>query len=177
MSDDLQQLYAAPKHESPPPTMLTRRRPASHWLLMAWFVLAGFRVTMLLLALQRSSAYLGDNLIYLLITLLGPIGLIAMVAGKRSISVGYVLPSICVVVFAARSIQTSFNVILDWILTPSIYDRIHAFYLLFGLISWALMCYLFYRFIFGLPSRAYFGLPAFDAPAYARRIKVKLLGL
>jgi hypothetical protein len=172
MSDDLQQLYAAPKHESQGPPMPTDKRPASHRWAMAWFVLAGLSAAIQIWKIS----YLGVNSAYLLIMLLGPIGLIAMVAGKRSVSVSYILPSICLGVFAARSIQTSFYIILAWIRTPSIADGVLSFYL-FGLISWALMCYLFFRFTFGLPSRAYFGLVRFDAPALGRRMKVRLLGL
>ncbi len=140
---------------------------------MAWFVLVGLSA-----AIQIwMSSHVGVNPLYLLIMLLGPIGLIAMVAGKRSVSAGYILPSICLGVFAARSIQTSFYWIRALIRTPSIYDGIPISYQLLGLIAWALMCYLFYRFTFGLPSRAYFGMVRFDASALGRRIKVRLLGL
>lgn len=176
MSDDLENLYAAPKHEPQMPSTVVSKRPASHRWARAVFLFYSLSVVASSLLVRRDAVPYSLRLQMILFGLVGLIGLLMLTLGKRT-HWAYRSVSVVLLLLALRSIQTSFYFIKSLVNAPDTAPALPVYMLVLGCSGWALMSYLFYRFTFGPPSRAYFSLGRFDAGALGRRIKVRFLGL
>lgn len=155
MSDDLQQLYASPKHESVPLDLEAGMRPRSHQWAKGVFIFLTLFLPLSLILASGGKIFDDRSIQGVIFGSIGLVGITIMTLGKRKYW-AYVGSVVCLSLVAARSLWSSimygyaiFDPSAELASSPNEY-------LIFGMLFNLLVPYLWYRFTFESASRDYF---------------------